>query len=239
MVAVSGEMEAYLRARNPAVRVRTIPNGVSADISVEATHPLRARPGPASGPERVPIIGSAGRLVPMKNHAMLIRAYAAVRKTVPCRLIIIGRRAVAVLPGSSCGANSFPTNPWASSPSRADVLDWVADMDVFVMPSNDGEGLPMALLEAGLLERAVVCTDSGGIPEVVHDWLTGRLIRMGDLDALIEALEDLLLSPENRTAFGKALRREVLADHDIRTTHGLYLEAYEDVLSENRVRHGD
>lgn len=247
VVAVSGEMEAYLRARNPAVKVRTIPNGVGADVSLEETHPLPLALGltvdadgaqEPGGKPRIPIIGTAGRLVPMKNHAMLIRAYAAVRKTVPCRLVILGegplRSSLEQL-----WRELIPDEPVGILPFQTRVLDWMADMDVFAMPSNDGEGLPMALLEAGLLERAVVCTDSGGIPEVVHDWVTGRLIRMGDLDALTKALEDLLLSPENRAALGKALRREVLAGHDIRTTHGLYLEAYEDVLSENRVRHGE
>jgi glycosyltransferase involved in cell wall biosynthesis len=250
VVAVSGEMEAYLRARNPAVKVRTIPNGVSAGVTLEETHPLPIALGlplwnegtkgtdGAGGPIRVPIIGTAGRLVPMKNHAMLIRAYAAVRKTVPCRLVILGegplRSSLEQL-----WRELIPDEPVGILPFQSRVLDWVADMDVFVLPSNDGEGLPMALLEAGLLERAVICTDSGGIPEVVHDWVTGRLIRMGDLAALTKALEDLLLSPENRIALGKALRREVLAGHDIRTTHGRYLEAYEDILAEGRIRHGE
>lgn len=259
VVAVSGEMEAYLRARNPAVKVRTIPNGVNANVTLEESHPLPIAlglpfngegvegddsAGGAEGPEardrpkRVPVIGTAGRLVPMKNHAMLIRAYAAVRKTVPCRLVILGEGPLR----SSLERlwrELIPDEPIGILPFQSSVLDWVADMDVFVLPSNDGEGLPMALLEAGLLERAVICTDSGGIPEVVHDWVTGRLIRMGDLAALTKALEDLLLSPENRNAFGKALRGEVLAGHDIRTTHGRYLEAYEDILSEGRGQDGE
>lgn len=244
VVAVSGEMEAYLRARNPAVRVRTIPNGINPGVALEETHPLPIALGlpleahEAEGSERIPIIGTAGRLVPMKNHAMLIRAYAEVRKTVPCRLVILGegplRSSLEQL-----WRELIPDEPVGILPFQSRVLDWMADMDVFAMPSNDGEGLPMALLEAGLLERAVVCTDSGGIPEVVHDWVTGRLIRMGDLAGLAKALEDLLLSPEKRSAFGKALRREVLAGHDIRATHGRYLEAYGEVLTEIRARQGE
>jgi glycosyltransferase involved in cell wall biosynthesis len=236
VVAVSREMETYLKARNPAVRVRTIPNGIHAALSVpqegvESRHPLLQALGlPQEGP-RPPVIGTAGRFVAMKNHALLIRAYARVRKHVPCRLVIVGdgplRSSLEHL-----WRELIPDEPPGLLPFQARVLDWMADMDVFALPSNDGEGLPMALLEAGLLERAVVCTDSGGMPELVHDWITGRLIRMGDLDALCKALEDLLLSPENRLACGKALRREVLAGHDIRATHGRYLEAYAQVLAE-------
>lgn len=229
VVAVSGEMENYLRARNPVCRVRTIPNGINSEIKVAQSHPLRRALG-FQDRRMPPVIGSAGRLVPMKNHAMLIRAYAKVRKTVPCRLVIIGegplRSSLEQL-----WRDLIPDEPIGLFPFQSQVLDWIADMDVFALPSNDGEGLPMALLEAGLLERAVLCSDSGGMPEVVRDWVTGRLIHMGDERGLVRALEDLLLSPENRAAYGRALRREVLADHDIRATHGRYLEAYAQVLA--------
>lgn len=238
VVAVSREMESYLRARNPACRVRTIPNGISREISVEETHPLPAAlglrripgEGREPGQERDLIIGSAGRLVPMKNHALLIRAYAEVRKTVPCRLAIIGEGPLRsslealwrdLIPGESPGLFPFQKN----------VLDWVADMDVFSLPSNDGEGLPIALLEAGLLERAVVCSDSGGMPELVRDRVTGRVFPMGDLQGLIRALRDVLTDPEKRRSYGKALRREVVEGHDIRATHGSYLETYAQVLA--------
>ena len=251
VVAVSHEMESYLRARNPVCRLRTIPNGISSEIKVEKeSHPLlralgiqpaahlaaraAADAGTQSAPQPagyIPVIGTAGRLVPMKNHALLIRAYAQVRKTVPCRLVIIGegplRSSLEQL-----WRELIPDEPLGLYPFQSKVLDWVADMDVFAMPSNDGEGLPMALLEAGLMERAVVCSDSGGMPELVHDWITGRLIRMGDLESLVLALEDLLMSPEKRKAYGKALKREVLADHDIRAAHGRYLEAYAQVLAD-------
>jgi phosphatidylinositol alpha-mannosyltransferase len=107
----------------------------------------------------------------------------------------------------------------------------MADMDIFALPSEDGEGLPIALLEAGLLTRAVVCSDVGGMPEVVHDWVTGRLFPRGDEDALCKALEDLLFEPDRRAACGRALNAEVLAHHDIRAVHARYQEAYAQALA--------
>jgi len=237
VVAVSREMESYLRARNPACRVRTITNGISTDIGTASAGPLRRalalppRNGdPADPSESIPIIGSAGRLVPMKNHALLVRAYAEVRKTHPCRLAILGdgplRSSL-----ESLWRDLVPGEPIGLLPFQSGILDWMADMDVFSLPSNDGEGLPMALLEAGLLERAVVCSDSGGMPEVVRDGETGRLIRMGDLQGLIGALKDLLSDPGKRLDYGRALRREVISGYDIRAAHGRYLEAYDQVLA--------
>jgi glycosyltransferase involved in cell wall biosynthesis len=230
VAAVSGEMKSYLSARNPACRVLTIPNGIPADLRVAGSHPLIKYLSENGGWNGEPIIGSAGRLVPMKNHALLIRAYARVRATQPCRLVILGD---GPLRGEleALWRGLMPNEPVRLVPFQRDVLEWMSDMDVFSLPSNDGEGLPMALLEAGLLERAVACSDSGGMAEVLRDGENGRRFPMGDLDALASALSDLAGDPEKRRRYGAALRRDVLDRHDIRVTHNRYAEAYAEILS--------
>lgn len=226
VAAVSGEMRDYLSARNPFLKPLTIPNGIPSEVRLSGTRPLaRLFAGTAD-----PIIGSAGRLVPMKNHALLIRAYARIRKAQPCRLVILGE---GPLRGSleKLWRDLIPDEPPRILPFQPDVLEWMADMDIFALPSEDGEGLPIALLEAGLLERALVCSTSGGMPEVVKDGVNGRVFPMGDLDALASALADLAARPEDRKRFGSALRRDILAHHDIRATHNAYAEAYARILS--------
>lgn len=227
VVAVSGEMERYLRARNPWCRPRTIPNGIEARSEVKGEHPLRSAIGAAAN---IPIIGTAGRMVPMKNHAMLIRAYARVRERIPCRLAILGDGPLR----SSLDAlwrDLIPGEPPGLFPFQAKVMEWIADMDVFAMPSNDGEGLPIVLLEAGLLSRAAIVSDVGGMPEVVTDRVSGRVFPRGDEDALVAALEEALRDSARRASFGSALRREVVAHHDIGVVHERYLEAYADALA--------
>lgn len=232
VVAVSGDMGRYLSRRNPACRPFLIPNGIPAGLAARGAHPLLKQlssEGVGAG-DRTPIIGSAGRLVPMKNHALLIRAYASVRAATPCRLVILGEGPLrAEL--ESLWRDLIPGEPVRIYPFQSDVLEWMADMDVFALPSRDGEGLPIALLEAGLLGRAVACSDSGGIPEVVRDRVNGRIFPKEDLEALSLALEDLLRSPGDRAAYGMALRREILRDHDIGVTHGRYLEAYAQAMA--------
>lgn len=234
VVAVSSEMERYLARRNPACRPLLIHNGIPVGQGARGTHPLRARlQSEGESPESaaaVSVIGSAGRLVPMKNHALLIRAYAEVRRKVPCRLVILGD---GPLRGEleALWRELVPDEPVRLYPFQGDVLEWMADMDVFSLPSRDGEGLPIALLEAGLLERAVACSDSGGIPEVVRDRENGRVFPKDDLKGLAGALEDLLRSPADRAAYGSALRREILRDHDIGVTYVRYLEAYAQALA--------
>lgn len=230
VVAVSGEMRRYLARRNPWVRPRLIPNGIPTGLALADRHPLFHRMADEAAGDWAPVIGTAGRLVPMKNHAALIRAYAEVRRAVPCRLVILGD---GPLRGEleALWRELIPDEPVRLYPFQADVLDWMADMDVFALPSRDGEGLPIALLEAGLLGRAVVATDSGGIPEVLRDGVNGRLVPKDDPAALSAALIDLLRSPADRAGLGLALRSSVLRDHDIAVVHGRYREAYAHVLA--------
>jgi glycosyltransferase involved in cell wall biosynthesis len=221
VVAVSRELEGYLRARNPFCRPRTIPNGVHGRADVKGEHPLRKALGADPG---APVIGTAGRLAPIKDQALLIRAYARVRRRLPCRLAILGDGPLrAEL--ETLWRDLVPDEPPALFPFQDEVLEWMADMDVFVLPSRS-EGLPMALLEAGLLSRAVIVSAVGDMPAVVDDWISGRLFPPGDEEALVRALEDTLIDPARRAAYGRALRDKVAAHHDIRAVHARYLEAY-------------
>ena len=221
VVAVSREMEDYLRSHNPLCRPRTILNGIAAQAEVKGERPLRAVLGAAPG---LPIFGTAGRLAPIKNQALLIRAYARVRATIPCRLAIIGD---GPLRGEleALWRKLVPDEEPALFPFQERVLEWMADMDVFVLPSQS-EGLPMTLLEAGLLGRAVIVTGVGDMPKVVDDWASGRVIPRGDEDALVRALQDTLPDSARRDAYGRALQEKVLSHHDIRSVHERYLEAY-------------
>ncbi|NOZ20276.1 MAG: glycosyltransferase family 4 protein, partial [Planctomycetes bacterium] len=74
---------------------------------------------------------------------------------------------------------------------RSDVKDIIADSDVIAVPSS-AEPLGRVALEAMALGRPVVGTNAGGLPEVVADGETGRLVPPGDARALAEALREVL-----------------------------------------------
>lgn len=75
--------------------------------------------------------------------------------------------------------------------------------DMFVMPSAQ-EGFGFVYLEAMQYAKAVVAARSGGVPEVVEDQVTGRLVEYGNKDELAQALIELCLDPEKRTRLGSA-----------------------------------
>src|SRR5262249_51878492 len=85
-----------------------------------------------------------------------------------------------------------------------DILPVYAAADVIVSSSVSGEGLPRALLEAGLLSRPVIGTRLSGTPEIVEEGVTGLIVPPGDAPALAGAMDRLAADPELRWRMGEA-----------------------------------
>jgi glycosyltransferase involved in cell wall biosynthesis len=80
--------------------------------------------------------------------------------------------------------------------------------DIYVLQSY-AEGMPIGLLEAMSYGLACVTTPVGGIPDVIQDGQNGMLVPPGDVDALVEALEMLILEPDLRLRLGHEARATV------------------------------
>jgi len=78
----------------------------------------------------------------------------------------------------------------------------IKKLDIFVLPSLY-EGIPMVLLEAMALSRAVVCSNIGGIPEVVEEGENGFLFNSGDIDMLVSKLDFLYHNDNIKREIGK------------------------------------
>lgn len=96
---------------------------------------------------------------------------------------------------------------WVSGAGKQALLQ---QSDILVLPSYT-EGMPMSVLEAMAAGLPVVATRVGGISEAVSDGREGLLIEPGDVAALAEALDWLLLHEETRVRMGLAGRRKVAA----------------------------
>lgn len=168
IIAVSEDVALDLRANFGVApsHLVTIPNPVNIEFIRQ-----QARAQPALQVE-APYIVAAGRLVPIKNFALLLRA--VVLSGLPHKVLIMGEgperdaltRVAAevglgdrlILPGRL--ANPFPL---------------VAGADLFALSSN-GEGFPNALVEAMALEVPVVATDcASGPSEILADAPRGQI----------------------------------------------------------------
>lgn len=76
------------------------------------------------------------------------------------------------------------------------------------------EGLPVVIMEAMALERPVVSTSIAGIPELVRHGIDGWLVPAGDVDALVNAIRELLQTPPDRLVqMGTKARDRVRVRH--------------------------
>ena len=89
--------------------------------------------------------------------------------------------------------------------------------DIFVLPSVH-EGIPMALLEAMALERAIVASRVGGIPEVIDNMIEGKLVQAQDAKSLKEAIHELANSPNLRITLGRKARERVMREFNLTFT---------------------
>jgi glycosyltransferase involved in cell wall biosynthesis len=94
---------------------------------------------------------------------------------------------------------------------RDDVETVYGAADVVVVPSTRPDPLPNAALEAAAAGCCVVAADHGGLPEIVTDGETGRLVAPGDVDALAAVLAELRDDPAQRERLGAAARADVRA----------------------------
>jgi len=190
VVAVSDPLADFLEARITRGRaaVRVIRNGVDTDAF--RPRPKRAELLATLGiPVDRPVIGSVGRLQPVKRYADLLRAMAALvagSEDQPPVLLLVGdgqeREALDALVRQLGIVEHVRMPGW-----RDGVPDLLNLMDLFVLAS-ESEGTSVALLEAMASGCCPVVTAVGGNPDVLGPTLAHRLVPPAQPDALAAAL---------------------------------------------------
>lgn len=205
IVAVSqGVAEDTARiARIPLSHIRVIRNPVvTPELEAQAAEPCTH---PWLQPDQPPTILAAGRLQRQKDFPTLIRAFAQVRRTRECRLLILGE-----------GGLRQPLEGLIRDLGLADQVDlpgfranpypYLARASLFVL-SSAWEGSPNVLTEALALGIPAVATDCpSGPAEILDRGRFGPLVPVGDVQALARAMESTLTAPLPRDLLRSAVR---------------------------------
>lgn len=147
------------------------------------------------------VIGTVGRLTPVKGHVHLLRAMQQIlRRHGEIKLLIVGDGPLRTELERLARELSIEGSVIFCG-HRSDVWDFIDALDVFVLPSLH-EGIPMVLLEALALSKAVVASRVGGIPEVLEDGVSGLLVETGDSLQLARAIESLIEDPGKAKQLG-------------------------------------
>lgn len=202
LTAISGFTQGRLEAAlPPPLRDRVVRLAPPVDLD-------RFTPGPhPSGP---PTIVSAGRFVPRKNQATLLRAFTRVRDQLPdARLRLAGAG-----PGEArLRRLAGPGVEFVGRLEGKDLTAFYRSGHVFALPvarrPRDQEGFGMVFAEAAACGLPVVVGNSGGAPETCRDGVTGHVVEPDDVDALAARLVELLSDPDRARAMGEAGRAHV------------------------------
>lgn len=157
---------------------------------------------PVSLPER-PTAVFVGMLEYYKNIDGLTAAWRKVAARLPeAKLVIVGKGARRELVEELL-ADLPDQVEWHPELSPAEVAAKMDEATIFVLPSRS-EGLPRVLMEAFARGRGAVGGRAGGIPELVHDGVTGLLVDPEEVDGLAESLERCLRDRALAERFGEA-----------------------------------
>ncbi len=107
----------------------------------------------------------------------------------------------------------------------------MAGLDIFVLPSRFGEGLPLVILESMALNVPVIATPVEGTPEVLTDGITGLLPPVENPEALAEALHELLSDPEKGKQMASEAFRVVRERHDAPGHAKKMADIYDELLT--------
>jgi len=112
-----------------------------------------------------------------------------------------------------------------------DVRARIAQLDIVVHASITGEPFGQVIIEGMAEQKPVVATNGGGVPEIVEDGVTGLLVPMGNSEKMAEAIDYLLLHPEEAARMGVLGRQRVQARFTIQKTARMVEDVYREVLA--------
>jgi sugar transferase (PEP-CTERM/EpsH1 system associated) len=228
-VPVSDDLDAWLRETVgiPAHKIAPVPNGVD-------TVRHAPRHGIVPAPRQVRI-GTVGRIDRIKNHALLLDAFALLLARFPApqfdlRLAIVGDGPLLETLRARVAGESWRDRVWLPG-ARGDIPDIMRSFSVFVLPSLS-EATPVTIMEAMATGLPVVASRVGGVPQLVLEDQTGLLTAPGNPEALADALAAYIGDAALRGRHGAAGRARVEAHYSV----GATVAAYEALYTRHRER---
>lgn len=204
----------------PPQKIKQLGNGIDVqrfDHSKLATQVLRQK-REELGLSNGPVVGFVGRLVIEKGILELLQAAKTVVARIPnVQFLIAGpmdhEKPDAITP--AIAQEYGLVDACIFTGKRLDIPELCALMDLFVLPSHR-EGFPRSPMEASAMGVPCVVTDIRGCREAVEHERNGLLVPLGDVDALAEAIIELLTDKEKAQRMGQAGAKMALDKFDER-----------------------
>ena len=179
------------------------------------------------------MVGIVAHLSSEKGHGTLLRAIAELKDSCPETLLLIVGDGELRAELEDAVKDLGISDLVEFLGFRSDVEGLIKQCDIFCLPSLS-EGLSSAILAAMAARLPVIATSVGGIPELVQDNVTGKLVNPNQPQELAVALEALLKDPVLRTRMGKSGRQRVESHFTLKQKLDATERAYEKLLRAGR-----
>lgn len=229
VIAVSSDILTSMRRRYPATKLACIQNGIDLRNVLVKKDKWEVRRLLGLSQEGGVLIGTVGRLTSVKGHVVLVQAAAILlNEGHEVKLLIVGDGPLRKHLNELVVRMGIEKHVIFAG-HRDHVYDLIHAMDIFVLPSLH-EGIPMVLLEALALERPVIASRVGGIPEVIEDKESGLLVTPGSVQELAQSLSTLVHDTSFAVALGKGGRRRVEKHFDARMKSEAVVQLYRSLV---------
>jgi glycosyltransferase involved in cell wall biosynthesis len=173
------------------LRIKTIHYGVDLKRFENISQSLNKKKREIGLNSEYPIIGIVARFDEIKGHRYFIEAFNEIVLKYPkSKCLLIGDGECRANLEIQCQDSELTKNVLFLG-FRNDVVELLTILDIFVLPSIS-EGLPNAILEAMACTVPVVATNVGGIPEIITNNVTGKLVQPRNSKDLANAVLQLL-----------------------------------------------
>ena len=161
-----------------------------------------------------PQILVAGRVVPVKQHHLLIRVLPELVREFPnLSVVMVGAGPLLVELKRSTDALGLSAHVYWEG-FRRNMHDYIRDSDIMVIPSA-AEGFGLVVLEAWYHSKPVVAFDVPAINEIIESGVDGELVEPFDTDKLLISLRKLLSAPERLRILGTAGKKKQIEKYGI------------------------
>jgi glycosyltransferase involved in cell wall biosynthesis len=239
-VAISDEIRRELLAHDvPPDRIHGIPNGVDTGVFRPATAAERASLRGKLALPAGPVLVYTGRLVSYKGLPMLLDAWRVLSGRREGTLVLVGEGGRDMHNCEPALKNFVATHELGArvrfTGAVTAVEDWLRAADVFVFPTEN-EAFGLSLVEAMACGLPAVTTRVGGLADYVVDGVNAAVIRPGDRQALVAAVEKLLDDPAAAAALGQAARETACSRFGEDAIAGRYERLFAELLASGRKR---
>jgi len=243
VICVSRTLADQMRRRiGEAANMVVVPNGVPSTQSRWTPRSLcltpgsamhRATPGPAPF---TPTVGVVALFRPRKGIEVLLEAAALLdRQGLPVRVRAVGPfespMYEAAVRQKAIQLGLAGHVEWTGPVEQVEAQ--LAQMDLFVLPSLFGEGLPMVLLEAMAVGTPIIASQIDGMEEVVEDGQQGLLVPPGNPQTLAQAIAHLLTHPDQAARLSENARQRHLERYSDRAMAAGVAKVYRQVLAQS------